>query len=105
MMADYQYQVTLIADEDGPEPELAERFITCATRRLGRLEEDQGFYPAVGAPFDIMDAFAGPFVWEMTAAEFEATPPSRVDLEIVSVDPVDRPAPGATVRVTVRVPS
>lgn len=100
----HEYVVEILPDEDGnPDPALRERFTLCANRRLRKLEELEGTYPAVGVPFDILDAFSGPFVWEMTDAEFEATPPSRIDLEVVAVDPAE-PAGSGTVRVQVRVP-
>lgn len=59
--------------------------------------------PSVGAGVDILDAFEGPYVWEMTDEQLEATPPSRVDFEIVDVDPAEAPGSGE-VRVTVRIP-
>lgn len=42
-------------------------------------------------------------MWEMTDEQLEATPPSRVDFEIVDVDPAEAPGSGE-VRVTVRIP-
>ncbi|MEO5919968.1 MAG: hypothetical protein ABIQ01_02380 [Pseudolysinimonas sp.] len=49
-----------------------------------------------------MDAFEGPYVWDMTDAQFEATPPSSVYAEIVSVDPPEATADGP-VHVVARV--
>lgn len=50
-----------------------------------------------------MDAFEGPYVWEMSDAEFEATPPTLVDVEVIEVDPAE-PAGSGTVTVAVRIP-
>lgn len=100
--AKYTYEVEIEDTEGGPEPTLRERFAVCAARRLQKMQKDAG-YPQAGQPFDILDAFEGKFVWEMTPEEFEATPPSRVDLEVVSVDPVEAPADGAMVKVVARV--
>ena len=96
------YEVQIEPTADGPEPELLERFVVCATRRLAKLEPTEG-YPVAGRGFDIMDAFEGPYIWQMTDAELEATPPTRVDLEVVSVDPVEPPADGRTVTVVARL--
>lgn len=98
----HSYEVEIEDTEGGPEPTLRERFAVCAARRLQKIEAEAG-YPQAGQSFDILDAFEGKYVWEMTDAEFEATPPSRVDLEVVSVDPVEAPADGATVKVVARV--
>ena len=98
----YLYEVELEQQEGGPEPELQQRFVLCAARRLGKIEADAG-YPHAGQSFDILDAFEGKYVWEMSPEEFEATPPTQVDLEVVSVDPVEAPAAGATVKVVARV--
>ena len=101
-MAQHTYRVEIEPIEDGPEPALLERFVTCANRRLAKLEPTEG-YPVAGGSFDILDAFEGKFVWEMSEAEFEATPPTRVDFEIVSVDPVEPPAEGDVVTVVARL--
>ena len=100
--ANHVYEVELEQQEGGPEPELQKRFIACAARRLQKIEGDAG-YPQAGQSFDILDAFEGKYVWEMSPEEFEATPPTQVDLEVVSVDPVDPPAEGASVKVVARV--
>ena len=96
------YQVEIEPIADGPEPELLERFVVCASRRIEKLEPTEG-YPVAGRAFDILDAFEGKYVWEMSPEEFEATPPTRVDLEVVSVDPVDPPTDGRTVTVVARL--
>lgn len=98
----YQYDVELEQQEGGPEPELRERLAAVAARRLQKLEENAG-YPHAGQAFDALDTFAGKYVWEMSPEEFEATPPTQVDFEVVSVDPVDAAAAGATVKVVLRV--
>jgi hypothetical protein len=102
-MAAYEYTVDLLAEEGGPEPELRERFATVIGRRFRQLEEQKGVYPKAGDAFDFMDAFEGKFVWEMSDAEFEATPPTLVDFEVVAVDPSE-PAGSGPVAVTVRIP-
>ena len=56
----------------------------------------------LGGTFDILDAFEGKFVWEMTPEDLETTPPTSLILEIVSVDPPTRPESGR-VRVVARV--
>jgi hypothetical protein len=90
----HEFTVEFEEQEDGPEPALRERFAVAASRRLGLLEKDGTPYPKAGGDFDIMDAFEGPYVWEMTDAQFEATPPSLIGCEIVSVDPVEAAADG-----------
>jgi hypothetical protein len=102
-MPTYQYTVDLLAEDGGPEPELRERFATVIAYRLGQLEDQKGVYPKAGDAFDFLDAFEGKFVWEMTDAEFEATPPTMVDFEVVAVDPIE-PAGSGPVAVTVRIP-
>lgn len=102
-MSAYEYTVEVLAEEGGPEPELRARFATVIARRFQQLDDQKGVYPKAGDAFDFMDAFEGPFVWEMTDAEFEATPPTRVDFEVVSVDPVE-PAGSGPVAVAVRIP-
>jgi hypothetical protein len=102
-MPTYQYTVDLLAEDGGPEPELRERFATVIAYRLGQLEDQKGLYPKAGDAFDFLDAFEGKFVWEMTDAEFEATPPTMVDVEVVAVEPAE-PAGSGPVAVTVRIP-
>ena len=98
-----RFTVDVHEQPDGPEPELRARFRVCAERRLMKLEAQGRAYPAAGDVFDILDAFAGPFVWEMTPEELEATPPVSVELEVIAVDPPSPVEPPAPVRVTVRV--
>jgi hypothetical protein len=98
------YRVTVMEEEGGPEPALRERLATVAAFRLGRLDEKQGHYPVVDGWFDMLDGFEGKFLWEMTDEELEASPPSRIDFEVVAVDPPERPAVPSEIRVTVRVP-
>ena len=97
--ANHTYEVELEQQEGGPEPELRERLAVVAARRLQKLEG----YPQAGQPFDALDTFEGKYVWEMSPEEFEATPPTQVDFEVVSVDPVEPPAAEATVKVVARV--
>lgn len=103
-MPSYDYTVTVLAEDGGPEPALRERFATVIARRFSQLEDQKGVYPRAGEAHDFMDAFEGPFVWEMSDAEFEATPPTLVDFEIVEVEPTE-PAGSGAVAVTVRIPS
>jgi hypothetical protein len=101
-MATCEYEVEVQEQPGGPDARLRERFRRCAERRLAKLEALKGHYPQPGGRFDILDAFEGKFVWEMTPEELGATPPTAVYLEVVSVEPVQRPASGR-VRVVVRV--
>jgi hypothetical protein len=99
----HEFTVEFEEQDGGPEPELRERFAVAASRRLGKLEGQGRPYPAAGDTFDILDAFSGPFVWEMTDEQLEATPPSSVDLEVVSVDP-PADAGSGPVHVVARIP-
>ena len=101
-MPGHEYIVEVVPEDGGPEPELRERFATIIARRLHKLDE-QGTYPKAGDTFDFLDAFEGKFVWEMTDAEFEATPPTQVDFEVVEVAPVEAAWSGP-VAVKVRIP-
>lgn len=103
-MATHTYEVTVEAGEDGPPPELVERWAKVATYRLEVLEEREGHYPAVGGSFDMLDNLEGKFFWEMTDEELEANPPTAVYFDIVSVDPAEPPTDDAPVKVTVSVP-
>lgn len=103
VMSAYEYTVDVLDEDGGPEPELRERFATVIAYRLGQLEDQRGVYPKAGDAFDFMDAFEGPFIWEMTDDDLEATPPSLVDFEVVEVAPVE-PAGTGPVAVTVRIP-
>jgi hypothetical protein len=98
----HEFTVEFETQDDGPEPALRDRFGVVASRRLGKLEEDGTAYPKAGDAFDFMDAFEGPYVWEMTDAQFEATPPSLIGCEVVSVDPAE-PAADGPVHVVARV--
>jgi len=50
-----------------------------------------------------MDAFEGPYVWEMTDAQFEASLATLVGVEVVSVDPAQDAGAGP-VRIVAVVP-
>jgi hypothetical protein len=102
-MSAYEYTVDVLAEDGGPEPELRERFATIIAHRFTQLEDQKGVYPTAGEAHDFMDAFEGKFVWEMSDAEFEATPPTLVDFEILEVDPVE-PTGSGPVAVAVRIP-
>ncbi|MEQ1736535.1 MAG: hypothetical protein ABL886_09045 [Rhodoglobus sp.] len=97
----HEFTVEFEEQDDGPEPALRERFGVVASHRLSKLDEDGKAYPKAGDEFDFMDAFEGPYVWEMTDAQFEATPPTLVGAEVVSVEPSE-PTDGP-VRVVARV--
>lgn len=99
----HEFTVEFEEQDGGPEPALRERFGVAASRRLGLLEGTGRPYPKPGDSFDILDAFEGPYVWEMTDAQLEATPPTMVDVEVVSVDPAGDAGDGP-VRVVARVP-
>ena len=98
----HEFTVEFDEQDGGPEPELRRRFGVVASRRLQKLEGDGRPYPAAGDEFDFMDAFDGPYVWEMTDAQFEATPPTLIGAEVVSVDPAED-AGGGPVTVVARV--
>lgn len=102
-MSGYEYVVDLPDEVGGPEPALRERFAVIIAYRLHQLEEQKGVYPKAGDAFDFLDAFEGKYVWEMSDAEFEATPPTRVDFEVLEVDPVE-PAGSGAVHVRARIP-
>lgn len=98
-----RFTVEVLEQPDGPEADVRERFRVCAERRLMKLEAQGRAYPAAGDVFDILDAFAGPFVWEMTPEQLEANPPVSVELEVSAVEPVEPVAAPTPVRVRVRV--
>lgn len=98
------YLVTVEASAGGPDEKLRARLGTIAAFRLGRLDARTGHYPVAGGAFDMLDCLDGKFLWEMSDAELEARPPTRIDFEVVAVDPVARPATPGTVKVIVRVP-
>jgi hypothetical protein len=95
-----EFEVTLEEQEDGPDEKLRARFAVCASRRLAKQAAEA--YPKSGSQFDILDAFEGKFVWEMSQAEMEQNPPSSVEMEIVSIEPASAPTSGK-VRVLARV--
>ncbi len=99
----HEFTVEFEEQDGGPEPALRERFGVAASRRLGLLEGEGRAYPKAGEEFDILDAFEGPFVWEMTDEQLEATPPTLIGVEVVSVDP-EADAGSGPVRVVARVP-
>lgn len=97
------YEVQVEENEEGPPPELVERFAVVAAHRLARLNEQDGHHPEVGGTFDMLDHFEGPYFWERSDADLEADPPSSVTFEVLAVDPVDAPADGGSVQVRVAV--
>jgi hypothetical protein len=99
----HEFTVEFEEQDGGPEAALRDRFAVVAARRLQRLEEDGEPYPVAGGSFDFLDAFEGPYVWEMTDEQFAETPPTSVAVEIVSVEPAAA-APDGPVRVVARVP-
>jgi len=82
----YRYQVDVLQEPDELPPEHRARFVTCLERRFAKLEA-AGTSLAQGDSIDILDAFEGPFVWEMSAEQLEATPPVGVEFTIVSLSP------------------
>jgi hypothetical protein len=76
-----QYDVEILA-EGVPAAHLT-RFTTCLARRFSKLES-LGAFPVVGGSIDILDAFEGPFVWEMSPEQLEATPP---EFTVLSLSP------------------
>ncbi len=99
----HEFTVEFQEQDGGPEAALRERFSVVASRRLTKLEQDGAAYPQAGGEFDFMDAFEGPYVWEMTDAQFEETPPTLIGAQIVSVDPVEDAGDGP-VKVVAIVP-
>jgi hypothetical protein len=98
----HAYEVTVV-DEGGEVDEaMRARLSAVAAYRLATLEEREGHYPEAGGAFDMLDHFDGPFFWERTDAEMVDDPASRVDFEVVAVEPAE-PAPDGVVRVSVRV--
>ena len=104
MSEHYTYRVVLLEEPGGPDAVLRDRLAQVAAYRLASLDRRQGHYPVVGGAFDMLDGFVGKFLWEMTDDELATTPPSRIDFEVVAVDPVERPTTPGEIRVTVRVP-
>lgn len=101
-MAAHEFTVEFEEQDGGPEAPLRERFAVVAARRLAALEDDGRAYPTAGDSFDFMDAFEGPYIWEMTDQQIADTPPTLIAAEVVSVDPAS-PTPDGPVRVVARV--
>jgi hypothetical protein len=97
------YDVTIPETPGGPDAAMRERLATCAAYRLETLEDRDGHYPQAGGAFDMLDHFSGPFFWDRSDEEMVNDPPSRVDYEVIAVDPPAAPSTSQTVRVTVRV--
>lgn len=97
------YEVTVAETPGGPDAAMRERLAACAAYRLASLERRTAHYPQAGGQFDMLDNFAGPFLWERSDDDIANDPPSRVDYEVVSVDPASPPSAAQTVRVTVRI--
>lgn len=97
------YLVTVVETEGGPDAAMRARLATCAAFRLASLERRSGHYPQPGSEFDMLDNFSGPFLWERSDQQMADDPPSRVDYEVLSVDPLTRPDEPGEVRVTVRL--
>ncbi len=100
----HTYLVTVVAEQGGPEEEMRERLAVIAAFRLQSLDRRTGQYPVVGGWFDMLDSLEGKFLWEMSDEELERKPPVRIDFELLSVDPAERPLTPTEVRVSVRVP-
>ena len=98
-----QYIVEMLEQPGGPDAALRARLAVVLAFRLTRLEVNEGHYPKAGGEVDMLDNFNGPYLWEMSDADLEANPPSRVDFEIVDVDPAEPPAAPGTVKVSARV--
>lgn len=97
------YQVTVVETDAGPDPAMRERLARCAAFRLGSLERRTGHYPQVGGEFDMLDHFEGRFLWERSDEEMVDDPPSRVDYEVLAVDPLAPPTAPGVVKVQVRI--
>jgi len=97
------YEVTVAETAGGPDAAMRERLATCAAFRLATLERRTGHYPQAGGEFDMLDNFAGAFLWERNDDEIANDPPSRVDYQVLAVDPPLPPDAAQTVRVAVRI--
>lgn len=104
MREPHDYIVTVESGPEGPDAKLAERFAVIAAFRLRSLDRRLGHYPEASAWFDMLDGLEGKYLWEMSDAEVAENPPTRIDFEVLSVDPVVPPTEPGVVRVTVRVP-
>ncbi|MBA4246917.1 MAG: hypothetical protein C0444_01290 [Microbacterium sp.] len=102
-MSKYEFDVTVVTDEGGPDPELLKRFAVCMTYRLELLDERDNAYPAVGDSSYFLDSFEGKFAWELSDDELESNPPTGVYYDIEHVDPAE-PAGSGRVTVTARIP-
>ncbi|MEN9620900.1 MAG: hypothetical protein RL499_1093 [Actinomycetota bacterium] len=102
-MSKYEFDVTVVTDEGGPEPELLKRFAACVTYRLELLDERDNAYPKAGDSSYFLDSFEGKFAWELSDDELEANPPTSVYYDIAEVSPVE-PAGSGRVTVTARIP-
>jgi len=91
------YTVDVLPEPEELPAEHRERFRVCLERRLGKLTT-AGKPPVVGGAVDILDAFDGPYVWEMTPEQLEATPPTQIWFTVVSMEPA-----GDSTKVTVRI--
>lgn len=97
------YEVTVSDMDGGPDAAMRARLATCAAYRLETLEDRNGHYPQPGGEFDMLDHYSGPFFWERSDEELATDPPSRVDYEVISVEPAIKPAEPQTIRVQVRI--
>lgn len=98
------YEVTVAETDGGPDAAMRDRLARVAAYRLATLARRGGHHPQAGGGFDMLDHLEGPFFWQRTQEEMADNPPSRVDYEVLAVDPVAPPAaPDSTVRVTVRL--
>jgi hypothetical protein len=73
------------------------------TLHVTDLERRTGHYPQVGGEFDMLDHFEGRFLWERSDEEMVDDPPSRVDYEVLAVDPLAPPTAPGVVKVQVRI--
>ncbi len=99
----HTWQVTIESTPGGPDAAMRDRLARCAAFRLGRLNVREGYYPKQGDFFDMLDHFSGRFLWERSDQELADEPPSRVDYEVVRVEPAERPASDQTISVVARI--
>lgn len=97
------YIVTVRATPDGPDEALRIRFATCAAFRLTTLEDREGYYPKVGEYFDMLDNLSGPFLWDMSDEDIDKNPPSRIDYQVLAVEPAIKPETSSEIRVEVAI--
>ncbi len=97
------YVVEVLTGDDPDAAKLKERFERACRLRLESLDARGKPYPKAGATLEILDNFEGKLVAERSEAELEADPPTAVSFTVARVEPAERPAKPAQVRVVLRL--